>query len=1676
MVLARGATLFSTVVVCAWSASAATLIEEGFESGMPGAPWETSVSAEGRVTATTEFQPATGTKHLVLDDTTTNEVYSAAHLTLRLDLSQKKDVQLSFKARSLGNEPHPPPAGSYTTHLYDTVSYSVTGGKSWRSIRSLATLGTETESISVSLDPILTAAGDAYNDAFLIRFTNYDNGSAPADGIAIDDIKVEAEPDQRVSLELPASVVEGSGPHDGFVILRFARDKDLVVQLASSPAGALLLPATVTVPSGLSVAPFTFSVPDDQAVNFTRVVNVNATAAGAASSPALITVTDNEPKPAVSLVLPASITEGSTPANNASIAVSPPAVVPITFTLFAVPPAQVTIPSSVTLPAGQTSVAFTIRAIDDTALDGDPSVTITAQSPQTGTVTGPVTAIDNEQPALNIGFPAALVEGQPGTATIAINAVKSTDTVVNLAVSPPGTVTFPATVTIPARSTLTSVTLTPVNDVIVNLTRTFSLSASGTRLTGATRTGTITDDELPPVLRLTVPPNLREGETPVNTAAVSLSFPLTFPISVQVTGNPASEIVAPAPVAILAGAVSVPFSLRAVDDDLIDGPKTVTLSASATGLGSASAITTTVDNESRTLTLTGSDKLTEGGMGYFRVFIPGKLTLPLQVTLVSLDSATAALPASVTIPAGTTEVFFSISVPDNVLRDGKRLARFRATAAGFTESALSIPVFDNDIAGYRVSLPYDVLIAGREVWGVTVSALDADGLVLADYRGTFGLHVVRPDGSIFPVVPSASIGSLGNWNGRFTLPAGEVAGVRGPVKIRAVDDADYQGDSVEKDVAVSLGFAAQDLVFDKTRGRIYGSVAAATDSPYANKVAVIDPVQRTVVGEIPSHQDPGPLAMSAEDRYLYVAQNGNRTVGKADPNQLTITSSFTIGTDPIQGLLRPWAVACPDDDPEVVVVARGIQVVPPRVTIGVFDGGIMRPVTVEGGSLLEASSDPSVFFSNQEISGAHLTRHIITESGIESFTPAYSPFSGGASFKASGHSLVSANGFIADDETLAQTGALPVVGSSAMCAEPGGRVFFVEKKDINANSRDRIRSYDIASRLPMGELVFPESLDASRGMIRWGENGIAIRTLNDTLLLESRKLVPSATPVDLQMNFRPERTAVPSGTPVRYLLEVVNAGAVAATNIRLETAFSSGQQLSSVTASSGILTSTGQSWFLTVPSLAAGAKIELTAEAVPAAPGIVYATARVSSASPDTAFEDNLRAAIVTTGFNPSMGVPNRLNLRAKNLLYDTSRDRLWAVLHESLPAPLCNALVSIDPVTGIITLDTRLDAYIFPGIFELSSNGRYLYAAISGYVFRVDLASSPRSITRIPLPVSAQGYAQQVGALATLEGDGTSFVVVGLYNNHVIAFDGAVARPRALQNSYSVTRIARYAPNRFTGFNGNSGGNAFDLLITGEGVTVGTVTPGILYGTAIAGGAGHVLSSSGDLIDGASHTLVGTLPDGFPLIDAEHRRACSLGQDGLLRAYNLDDASAQGSIKMTDPDLGSDFSLVREGLDGFAVIDRDGSIVLVRWSGTIPPGKDSDNDHLPDAWEAAHFRTLLVGATEDTDGDGLAAGLEWAFATSPAQSDPSPVGIVLAGPAQLRLTHPVRKGLQGQSLSYQLSENLVEWTNVTPLSSEVTGTRVVDGAEVEDVVVSLPVGMDKSRYARVAWWSGGPP
>ena len=118
-------------------------------------------------------------------------------------------------------------------------------------------------------------------------------------------------------------------------------------------------------------------------------------------------------------------------------------------------PNELTVPSEVTIPAGQSSAVFYATPVNDGTVDADAAVTITASVPDVDDVSKQITVRNVQTPALSVTTSVAeLTEGAPNgadqfTITITRDYVTDDALLVDLAASQSGQISLPAFVTIP---------------------------------------------------------------------------------------------------------------------------------------------------------------------------------------------------------------------------------------------------------------------------------------------------------------------------------------------------------------------------------------------------------------------------------------------------------------------------------------------------------------------------------------------------------------------------------------------------------------------------------------------------------------------------------------------------------------------------------------------------------------------------------------------------------------------------------------------------------------------------------------------------------------------------------------------------------------------------------------------------------------------------------------------------------------------------------------------------------------------------------------------------------------------------------------------------------------------------------------------------------------------------
>jgi hypothetical protein len=1478
--------VFLRIFVCLCGAqlgTAATIFQDGFESGSLGSQWSTSKTNDGRVTVTSNYNPAAGAQHLVLDDSVNDAIYSVAEATLIVDLSHKKNVVLSFQAKSLENEPDEPPTDNFSgTRAYDGVAISTDGGTTWRAVQSLATVSTSWQSFSITLDASVEQLGGTFGTGFRIRFSEYDNAPAPVDGIAIDEVSITADEDQRAGLELPNPVMEGSGPHTGYLVVAFAPSAPLTFNISASPAGQVLLPSTVTVPAGQTYASFEFSVADDSTVNLTRTVSIEASASGVTSTPADLTIYDDD-APIASLALPAQLAEGATPANNATLTLDRAATADLTMSLSASPAGELDHPSAVTVPAGQTQVVFTVQAVDDNRIDGNVAVTMTA---------------------------------------------------------------------------------------------------------------------------------------------------------------------------------------------------------SAAGISPANAQTTTIDNETRTLALVLPPTVQEGSSAIGTVTIPGTLPTPLIVDLTSASPSTLSVPAKVTIAAGSTSATFNIAAADNSVRDGSRSVLINANANANTFTAASAPIIirDNEVATYRFSGLTDIVNVGGP-FSITVSAADIEGNSISGISGTVNLVLVLPNGSTQAITPaSVSLGGANGWTGNVTLPPVSTS----PLRLRATDANGNVGNSIPFDIMRVLPLTTSDLVWDASRSRIYATVPANAGGNFANQVVSIDPSNLQITGNVAVNQDPRRLVLTSAGEALYIALDANGTVAKVDPATMSVTSTFAVGTSQYYGTLYAEDLCAVSGQPNLVVVSQYRKSVSPRHNgVAVYDNGVIRPNKTQdhtGSDRIEPSADPTLFFGyNNETTEFGFRQLHLDANGMTQGTVNDSLLGGfNADIFSDGNMVFSSGGTELDGLNMRRLGSFATTSPGAVRPDlAANRVYFIESEYYYSYSYDKISAYDPTTFSLIRRSSLPAVISSPGSFIRWGTNGLAFRTNNTLVLINSSQLVPSDPPADLAVNVQAAPNPASVGSPLTYTAQVTNQGPNISRNTILTATLSDSQTIQNISASTGIASTSGSTISLPLGDLAVGASATITITTSPQTAGSLSCTASANSSSVDPNFANNTGFKFISVAFQSAADRVNTLRLPANNLIYDATRNLLWATIPNTVDPPLGRSIVSISPLNGIVSDPIPINANPRANCIALSANGRYLYVGLSDSpeVHRLDLSTTPATSTRIPMGLNQWGDAGYAEDIEVLDGDGTSFLVTTFGDDGAAVFDGPVRRPNR-SGIYTVDRIERTSTSGvFVGYDNSDTSYAVSRLsVTASGVAISQSKWDVLSGfyADIRSSGDLALSSSGQLLNSSDLTLKANFNlSGAPCLESQYARAY-LVNGNAIHAF---DSSTQGVLgTLALPTLATDnwaLSCIRWGLDGFAINGNDGKIYIARWSSTIPSDKDQNGDLMSDQWEATYFGTLNVNPAGDDDGDGISNAFEYLFGTVPTQGNANPVKVSHTTSGEQAIIHiifPRRVGLAAQSYGFETSVDLERWSAAQGVTETVLSTYTINGVQVQTVDAAIPSPSPTSGFARMKW------
>jgi len=173
--------------------------------------------------------------------------------------------------------------------------------------------------------------------------------------------------------------------------------KDIMVRLTSSNTNeAQVLP--VILPAGKNSVEFPIGLVDDRRIDGSRRVTITAHVENWVDDSVVIEIEDND-LPVLSVTLPTSASEGNgvlTNAGQVSLASAWPT--DLTVSLSSSAPADLMVPGSVTIRAGEFSAPFNLMVVDDSDLEGLQDVTVTASAFGFNVASSAMTVIDDETP------------------------------------------------------------------------------------------------------------------------------------------------------------------------------------------------------------------------------------------------------------------------------------------------------------------------------------------------------------------------------------------------------------------------------------------------------------------------------------------------------------------------------------------------------------------------------------------------------------------------------------------------------------------------------------------------------------------------------------------------------------------------------------------------------------------------------------------------------------------------------------------------------------------------------------------------------------------------------------------------------------------------------------------------------------------------------------------------------------------------------------------------------------------------------------------------------------------------------------------------------------------------------------------------------------------------------
>lgn len=327
-----------------------------------------------------------------------------------------------------------------------------------------------------------------------------------------------------------------------------------------------------------------------------------------------------------------------------------------------------------------------------------------------------------------------------------------------------------------------------------------------------------------------------------------------------------------------------------------------------------------------------------------------------------------------------------------------------------------------------------------------------------------------------------------------------------------------------------------DLIYDATRRLIYASVPGFAGA-LGNSIVPIDPNSGDLGSATTIGTNPGKLAISRDDHYLYAALItdviSDEKVRRLDLQSHNIDAEFGFRAPSSNPLLppdlSPQFVTDMDvlpDDPTAVVFARahslsGFQ---PGGLALYQNGAVVVAKWFSDQTTVETTDDPLVFYGSntQSAGGNGASQFLKWQIGLPGiFNDPYSPayiaqgFVGGfaCDVRWSGGFLFDCTGRVANPTSLLSIGTFDLFDSLSrnvvLPDTAAHKAYFLSGLTSSSGSTWTLRVYDTDTFLLLGLIQVPGVKGDAGSLIRWGSNGLAFGTGGNQVFLIQNSLINS---------------------------------------------------------------------------------------------------------------------------------------------------------------------------------------------------------------------------------------------------------------------------------------------------------------------------------------------------------------------------------------------------------------------------------------------------------------------------------------------------------------------------------------------------------------------------------------